>query len=883
MLVDLGPPYGTIDLDAELDNFDKFDSEQSLYHFLKAGWKYIDPAPWQDGWPIQACAEHLEAVASGEIRHLILNIPPRCSKSSLVSCAFPAWNWAQPKKYWTPTCGPHVQFLAASYAQKLAIEHSIKCRRLIKSPWYQKHWGKSFALTADQDAKMRFENDKGGYRFITSVDSGVTGSGGQCFVAGTMVQTPLGPVAIEHIRRDQEVFSFDVLRGEVVKRRVVATASRESHDIHEIRINGGLQFRCTGDHPIYTQGQRYVAAGALGGNHRVLRILPKPEWAVEDSGQPSMQPMRRNLSETAGGFSEEPNGGGGEVVLLAEMPVRERGGQATPVRGVRGEMPQSGCQVLLGGVQGETSILSSEAQDLPALPCEFPEARDDAYHLLHSGVRGRRPQRQDARIEELPVRSHRGLLEPVSAHEVPDIQTRRKLLLDLWRGVSADEVGKADAGTASRSPHRREHPEQLSAEPDHALPAVPQVAPSWEFVDVRSVEKLIGEPQRVYDIQVEGCHNFFAEGILAHNCIIIDDPNDASDDSSEASIDAAIRFWDGTISTRLNDPNTGSFIVVQQRIAEDDITGHILTKNDGDWCHVMLPMFFEPERSYSTLIGWKDPRTEPGELLWPERFSEKTARALEKTLGPFRASGQLQQSPEPKGGGIIKREWWLEWDQPAYPVMDFIMASVDTAYTEKTMNDPSAMTVWGVFTMDPIAHATRLIDAEGRPMYLGPSRGEQAPRVMLMAAWSEHLEFHALVERVAETCRRFGCDKVLIEAKASGHSVAQELRRLYGHEKFAVQLMDPKSTDKIARLYSVQHLFADGMIYAPDRKWADELITEVAMFPHGKHDDRVDTVSQALRHMRDLGLMTRAAERLEEIEESRQYVSRGGSVPLYPG
>jgi hypothetical protein len=93
-----------IDVERQLAELDRVDQEESLYKFLKAGWKYIDPAPWQDGWPIQAVAEHLEAVASGEIRNLIINIPPRCSKSSLVSVAFPAWNWAQPEKYWTPTC-----------------------------------------------------------------------------------------------------------------------------------------------------------------------------------------------------------------------------------------------------------------------------------------------------------------------------------------------------------------------------------------------------------------------------------------------------------------------------------------------------------------------------------------------------------------------------------------------------------------------------------------------------------------------------------------------------------------------------------------------------------------------------------------------------------
>jgi hypothetical protein len=81
----------------------------------------------------------------------------------------------------------------------------------------------------------------------------------------------------------------------------------------------------------------------------------------------------------------------------------------------------------------------------------------------------------------------------------------------------------------------------------------------------------------------------------------------------------------------------------------------------------MLPMRYEPERSYSTSIGWQDPRKEAGELLWPERFGEQEVEILERQMGPWTAAGQLQQRPEPKGGGVIKREWWQLWDQDNYP------------------------------------------------------------------------------------------------------------------------------------------------------------------------------------------------------------------------
>jgi len=531
-----------IDPRAQLDLLDKADCEDSLYEFLRNAWKYVDASQWRDGWPIEAVAEHLQAVVDGDIKRLIVNIPPRMGKSTITSVAFPAWTWAQPNR--SPTSGPGVQFLMASYANQLVLRDSVKCRRLIESPWYQKHWGERFKLNSDQNTKSRFSNDQGGERLITSVGAAVTGEGG--------------------------------------------------------------------------------------------------------------------------------------------------------------------------------------------------------------------------------------------------------------------------------------------------------------------------------------------------SIIVIDDPNSASEAFSEANIESTIEWWDGTMSTRLNDAKTGAYVIIQQRLAENDLTGHVLEKDIGEWTHLCLPMKYEADRAFVTNIGWEDPRKEEGELLWPDRFGTAEVKNLEKSLGPFMAAGQLQQRPEPAGGGVIKREWWQLWEERAYPPMDFIVASLDTAYTIKTNNDYSALTVWGVFSNDDRAVASRFLDGEGRPMYIDRHYTSGVTKVMLMYSWQERLEFHDLVEKVAKTCKSLKVDKLLVENKAAGISVAQELRRLYGNEGFSVQLSDPKSMDKLARLYSVQHLFAEGMVYAPDKEWAEQVITQVGQFPKGKHDDLVDTVSMSIRHLRDVGLLTRGVEYSESVEQSKAYPQAAKDVPLYP-
>jgi predicted phage terminase large subunit-like protein len=293
-------------------------------------------------------------------------------------------------------------------------------------------------------------------------------------------------------------------------------------------------------------------------------------------------------------------------------------------------------------------------------------------------------------------------------------------------------------------------------------------------------------------------------------------------------------------------------------------------------------MRYEADRSFVTAIGWQDPRTEEGELLWPERFGADEVAELEKSLGPFAAAGQLQQRPEIKGGGVIPRDTWQAWEDGAFPPMDFVIASLDTAYTTKQENDYSALTVWGVFSTTTVAQsATSYITSVGRAELAERAYIEGTPKVMLMAAWQERLELHNLTTKVAETCRRFKVDRLLIENKAAGISVAQEIQRLHGHEDWGTQLVDPKAQDKLARLYSVQHLFFEGLIYAPDRAFADMVITQAAGFPKLKHDDLVDTLSQALTHLRTIGLLQRAPERLIEMDMARLHHG-AAPAPLYP-
>jgi predicted phage terminase large subunit-like protein len=355
----------------------------------------------------------------------------------------------------------------------------------------------------------------------------------------------------------------------------------------------------------------------------------------------------------------------------------------------------------------------------------------------------------------------------------------------------------------------------------------------------------------------------------------IDDPHTTQGVESDVEREAVITWWRQTVQSRLNDPKSGAFVIIMQRLHEADLSGYILENSDADWVHLCLPMEYEKDRHCVTVVlpdtghkePWQDPRTEEGELLAENRFDQKYADLQKREVGPYVYAGQYQQRPSPAGGEIFKLDWWQAWQHNKYPVFDLMVAGVDTAYTEDSQNDYSALSIWGMFT-----------DENG------------LPQIMLVYAWRDRLQVNDLVNRIAKTCRRpmYPVDRVLIEAKASGISVAQELLRLFGSEDFAVDLVNPKG-DKNARALSVQPLFAPstriirmpngthkpidtpGIIWAPDRAWADMLKNEAASFPKGRHDDLVDSMVTALIWLRKSGIAKRREERLQEMVDGQKY------------
>ena len=159
------------------DDINRHIATESLAGFVRVMWPSFDPATFIPNWHIDAICEHLEAVSYGEIKRLLINIPPRHMKSIAVSVAWPAWVWAQQRLRGYPLLGPQVNFLFASYAQALSVRDAVKSRRLMTGRMYRRLFGDRFEFVGDQNTKTRFENNHRGVRIATSVDALLTGEG----------------------------------------------------------------------------------------------------------------------------------------------------------------------------------------------------------------------------------------------------------------------------------------------------------------------------------------------------------------------------------------------------------------------------------------------------------------------------------------------------------------------------------------------------------------------------------------------------------------------------------------------------------------------------------------------------------------------------------
>ena len=318
--------------------------------------------------------------------------------------------------------------------------------------------------------------------------------------------------------------------------------------------------------------------------------------------------------------------------------------------------------------------------------------------------------------------------------------------------------------------------------------------------------------------------------------IIIDDPHSEQTALSNNGFDQA---WDWyTCGPRQRLQPGGSIVLVQTRWSEKDMTGQLIRAQAKDkmadqWDIVELPAIMPS-----------------GEPCWPEFWSKTELEHVKASVPPYKWNAQYQQNPTAEELSILKREWWQKWTKTEVPNLQYVIQSYDTAFSRKETADFSAITTWGVFY----------------PQEIGG-----APAIILLDVRKGRWDFPELKAVANELYNFWEPETVIIEAKASGMPLTQELRQI-GIP--VVNFTPSKGNDKLSRVHSISPLFEAKMVWAPDEPWADEMIEECAAFPNGQYDDLVDSMTQALMRYRQ-GNFVQIPSDGWDIDEDKQRLHMG--------
>jgi predicted phage terminase large subunit-like protein len=304
--------------------------------------------------------------------------------------------------------------------------------------------------------------------------------------------------------------------------------------------------------------------------------------------------------------------------------------------------------------------------------------------------------------------------------------------------------------------------------------------------------------------------------------IILDDPLKPDEALSETRRTSVNEWYDNTLVSRLNSKENGVIIIVMQRLHQDDLVGHVMGQQD--WEVLSFPAIAEEDEVHLIDNAWGRRRFQrkTDEVLQPDRESRLTLEGIRGTIGEYNFASQYQQNPIPLGGAIVKVEWLQYYDPGDVPErFSCVLQSWDTANKSGELNDFSVCTTWGA-TSD---------------------------RYYLLAVCRRRLDYPELKRAVHEQARQHHADIVLIEDKASGTQLIQdlEIEGLYG-----VKPYDPlPGNDKILRLYAQSAEFESGRVLLPrSAPWLDEYVREITAFPGSKYDDQVDSTTQALDHLK---------------------------------
>ena len=357
-----------------------------------------------------------------------------------------------------------------------------------------------------------------------------------------------------------------------------------------------------------------------------------------------------------------------------------------------------------------------------------------------------------------------------------------------------------------------------------------------EYKDVFPDVELKADSKAAGRWETEQGGEYYAAGVggaitgRGADLLIIDDPHSEQDALSETAMENAYEWYTSGPRQRLQ-PG-GSIVVVMTRWSLKDLTGKLIKAQASDvmsdqWDIVEFPAILPSDN-----------------VLWPEFWKKEELLKVKASLSVGKWNAQWQQNPTAEEGAIIKKEWWNVWEKEAVPPVDYIMQSYDTAFSKKETADYSAITTWGIFQ---------------------PEEGG-SDHIILLDAQRGRWNFPELKDTALQEYNYWEPDMVIVEAKATGTPLTDELRNM-GIP--VVNYTPSKGKDKHTRMHMVAPIFESGKVWAPEKKFAEDLIEECAAFPHGEHDDYCDSMSMALIRFRKGGFLRLNSDEEDDIPDYR--------------
>lgn len=757
---------------------------------------------------------------------LMLFMPPGSSKSTYASVV--AVSWAMGRT-------PGYKVIGVSYGSDMAKKFGRRTRSIIKQQKYRALF--SAGLKGDQAAADEWALTNDSEYMSGGILSGITGNRADCLVAGTMIETSAGPVAIENIEHcpaSVKVLSFNHRLNVMEYQDIEAFSHRKGIGIYRVTTARGSVVEATGNHQFYT-GRGYVKASSLAPGDCLLRLLRKGE------GETSVRISKMGSEMREGSLLLPPVQPSARVVQGQEKVRRVREPNGEEDAQVLRHVPSSSQKVASCDSSANLPVMPNLQQDVQS-GLAGQEGRG-LCRLLQPNMRGHRPFSTYEREGESYVEGW-SYASQATASFSPRIQGDEAAdPREGWLHVR-DMRGRQET---TRPPHRQLADEQRVNEFGNPLSSLPQGGSqefAWEAEQdhVISVER-IGDEASVFDIQVSKNHNFFANGILVHNCVIIDDPVKGRQDADSEVIRQRTKDeYEESVKTRLK-PG-GSIIIVQTRWHQDDLAGSILPEGyngesgiirgrDGfDWEVICLAAKCERD---DDPLGRKI-----GEYLWPEWFDEKHWANFERN--PRTWAALFQQRPAPETGDYFKREWIIPVQHiPPREEMAIYGAS-DYAVTSKG----------GDYTV----HVILGIAKDGR-MYLLDVWRQQASSDVWVDAFCALVRKWKPIGWAEETGQiKSGVGPFLVKRMIETNSFV-------AREQFATR------GDKSVRAQSIRGRMAMQGLHVPaDAPWLSDLISEMMTFPVGVHDDQVDAlglVGQLLDRM-SMGSSQTKQKPLEEDE-----------------